>query len=420
MRAQIQQNRVNNDNETDDCIGNVRVAVKASHGCEQNLVRKRRFYLEQCILNDIITVLSRKKVKIVQCNKLGLHSATAHTAESYKTHQQHTKHAKQSLSVMPSKIRYFSIRSEKNQIAATENFTANLCTNETPRKAAAGYTHPHYIVYVVLLTMSQQIISNVQEYLTDKIPIELLSQGAEAAVFTTNMHPYLNNDTIEEGGNNTQYVIKYRPPKQYRHPIIDQQLTKKRTLNESRLLTRLYTLDGIKVPKLIACDTYNGYIWLEYLGTELPEDGGFSNLKNFLWWNLNDPLSNLVKETLIKVGEQIGLLHWNGFIHGDLTTSNIVLVQESGKSNLNIWQPYLIDFGLGGVSDMIEDKGVDLYVLERAIISTHSSFAEQYNDWIMTGFKNVYQRRKDDKKLAQILKRFQEVRLRGRKRSMLG
>lgn len=258
--------------------------------------------------------------------------------------------------------------------------------------------------------MSQQIVQTVREYVSDNVPIELLSQGAEAAVFVTNTHPYLPGEPTGD-----KYVIKYRPPKQYRHPVIDQQLTKKRTLNESRLLTRLYTLDGIKVPKLIACDTYNGYIWLEYLGVELPQNHGFSNLKNFLWWNLNNPLSNLVKETLIKVGEQIGLLHWHGYIHGDLTTSNIVLVQEG-----SVWQPYLIDFGLGGVSDMVEDKGVDLYVLERAIISTHSSFADQYNEWILTGFQNVYQRHNDDKKLAQVLKRFQEVRLRGRKRSMLG
>lgn len=264
--------------------------------------------------------------------------------------------------------------------------------------------------------MSQEIIDQVSKYLTPNIPLSLISQGAEAVVFTTNVHPYLplNN------GSNTKYVIKYRPPKRYRHPSIDKSLTKHRTLSESRLLSKLYQIPGLKVPELIACDSYNGCIWIEFLGEDLPDNKGFSNLKNFLWMYSVDPYNDIVKDTLIKVGEQIGLLHWNDYCHGDLTSSNIVLVRS--KENKELWVPHLIDFGLGSTSNLVEDKGVDLYVLERAILSTHSSFADRYNEWLMTGFKKVYESQGNlgAKKLKEITKRFEEVRLRGRKRSMLG
>ncbi|CAI8500724.1 unnamed protein product [Hanseniaspora opuntiae] len=66
---------------------------------------------------------------------------------------------------------------------------------------------------------------------------------------------------------------------------------------------------------------------------------------------------------------------------------------------------------------MVEDKGVDLYVLERAIMSTHSLYAEKYNEWIMQGYKDSFD---NEDNLKQVLKRFEEVRQRGRKRSMLG
>lgn len=266
--------------------------------------------------------------------------------------------------------------------------------------------------------MSQRIIDQISKYLTPNIPIVTIAQGAEAVVFTTHVHPYLQ--TTESG---VRYIIKYRPPKRYRHPSIDQSLTKHRTLSESRLLAKLYLIEGLCVPKIIACDPYNGCIWLDFLGEDLPYDKGYSNLKNFLWMYASkgfDPYDEVVKETLHKVGQQIGLLHWNDYCHGDLTSSNIVLVRKG--SDENVWQPYLIDFGLGSMSKLVEDKGVDLYVLERAIISTHSSFAEKYNAWLLDGFAEVYRRngKKGETKLKEVLKRFQEVRLRGRKRSMIG
>ncbi|CCE93434.1 serine/threonine protein kinase BUD32 TDEL_0G00670 [Torulaspora delbrueckii] len=263
--------------------------------------------------------------------------------------------------------------------------------------------------------MSQDIVKKISSCLGPNIPIESVAQGAEAVVFSTTVHPYHPN-----AGTDKKYIVKYRPPKRYRHPSIDQALTKRRTLGESRLLSKLYLIEGLNVPKLIACDPYNGCIWLEFLGQELPNGNGFSNLKNFLWMYASkgyNPHDNVVKETLHAVGQQIGLLHWNDYCHGDLTSSNIVL----GKVK-DGWKAYLIDFGLSSTSNLVEDKGVDLYVLERAIMSTHSSYADDYNAWLLEGFSQVYQSQgsKGETKLKEVLNRFNEVRLRGRKRSMIG
>ncbi|CCH60468.1 hypothetical protein TBLA_0C06760 [Henningerozyma blattae CBS 6284] len=279
------------------------------------------------------------------------------------------------------------------------------------------------ITNITISKMSVELVELVNQYLTPNVPISPIAQGAEAIVFTTHVHPYLPNEITKDIDTNKKYIIKFRPPKKYRHPVIDKSLTKHRTLSEARILSKLFQIEGLKVPRLIAMDAVNGYLWMEFLGEDLPNNKGFSNLKNFLWMYSSDgrdPYDKVVKETLFKVGEQIGLLHWNDYCHGDLTSSNIVLVRDS--NDIDNWIPHLIDFGLGSTSNMVEDKGVDLYVLERAIISTHSSYSDKYNEWLVKGFSSVYEKqgKNGSKKLGELLGRFEEVRLRGRKRSMLG
>ena len=77
-----------------------------------------------------------------------------------------------------------------------------------------------------------------------------------------------------------------------------------------------------------------------------------------------------LKEIATKIGELIAACHNCDLIHGDLTTSNILF--RDGEA-------VLIDFGLAQVSSMVEDKAVDLYVLERAISSTHPEASELFS-----------------------------------------
>ena len=50
-------------------------------------------------------------------------------------------------------------------------------------------------------------------------------------------------------------------------------------------------------------------------------------------------------------------------MHGDLTTSNVMLHKNVDDMQLNTNCLYLIDFGLSYMSDNLEDKAVDLFVL---------------------------------------------------------
>jgi Kae1-associated kinase Bud32 len=62
------------------------------------------------------------------------------------------------------------------------------------------------------------------------------------------------------------------------------------------------------------------------------------------------------------IGAIAAKLHEANIIHGDLTTSNIII-----RNN----DLYLIDFGLGKVSHKTEDKAVDMFLLYEALKSTH-------------------------------------------------
>ena len=94
------------------------------------------------------------------------------------------------------------------------------------------------------------------------------------------------------------------------------------------------------------------------------------------------------------MGINLAKLHNADIIHGDLTTSNILVsikykfitVRKLSLNNDSVIKSILfestydsmlfIDFGLSYVSSMVEDKAVDLYVLKRAIISANPKSEE--------------------------------------------
>jgi TP53 regulating kinase-like protein len=97
-------------------------------------------------------------------------------------------------------------------------------------------------------------------------------------------------------------------------------------------------------------------------------------------------------------------MHDNGIVYSDLTTSNIML--HDGKIRF-------IDFGLSYISNLAEDKAVDLYVMGRAFNSSHLGHSALL-ELIFEGYKS------ESKNLQQIMRRLEKVRKRGRKRSMVG
>lgn len=140
-----------------------------------------------------------------------------------------------------------------------------------------------------------------------------------------------------------------------------------------------------------------------------------------------------IQELMGKIGRAIGKMHEVGVVHGDLTTSNMILrptdaralpingdvLDQTDPAGVNgaaaslLGDIVLIDFGLAGQSVQDEDKAVDLYVLERAFGSTHPNEEHNFHEIIRT-YGQSY------KGARVVLKRLEEVRMRGRKRSMLG
>lgn len=68
----------------------------------------------------------------------------------------------------------------------------------------------------------------------------------------------------------------------------------------------------------------------------------------------------------------------------------------------------LIDFGLSYVKSSAEDKAVDLYVLERAFISTHPKLEKEFVEVLIAYNEEA------------VLKRLEVVKQRGRKKVAFG
>ncbi|KAI8594773.1 kinase-like domain-containing protein [Dissophora ornata] len=212
---------------------------------------------------------------------------------------------------------------------------------------------------------------------------ELIKQGAEAKVYLV---PFCQR----------QAIIKERFAKTYRHPTLDKKLTSRRVTQEARCLYRCQKA-LIDTPTVYMVDLDKSLIYMEYIE-------GTSVRDYLVTEEAHTPEAQ--KRVAVEIGHALGRMHNIDVIHGDLTTSNLLMRQESGSV-------VLIDFGLSYVSQLIEDKAVDLYVLERAFTSTHP------NTEVM--FAQILEAYGESGKASkQILKKLEDVRMRGRKRSMLG
>ena len=165
---------------------------------------------------------------------------------------------------------------------------------------------------------------------------KIIARGAEAILY-------------KEKIDGQEALVKERIRKSYRLPQIDSELRLQRTRREARLLSEARRC-GILTPKVFSVDEKGCKIVMEFIKGKM--------LKVLFNEASEKEAADMAKET----GGQIALLHLGGIIHGDLTTSNMIL--SEGKI-------YFVDFGLGEVSQRIEDFATDLSVLKEAIKSTH-------------------------------------------------
>jgi len=268
----------------------------------------------------------------------------------------------------------------------------------------------------------------------------LVSQGAEALLYRTHFLQHTN-----------PCALKFRPSKPYRHPILDARLTKHRILSEARTMVRMRK-EGIRVPGVLGVDCepaagqsgrkgIGGWMMMEWVDGQTAKEVLMGVKESRKMSGKEEALRGEVQSLMGRIGKILGKMHDMGVIHGDLTTSNIMIrpgtQQANGLSNghteahshelgtsnaekqamlrdtLDNGEVVLIDFGLATSSIQDEDKAVDLYVLERAFGSTHPEAEDE--------FKEVLKAYGESSRGARVvLKRLEDVRLRGRKKSMIG
>ncbi|KAM9178408.1 EKC/KEOPS complex subunit TP53RK [Mergus octosetaceus] len=218
--------------------------------------------------------------------------------------------------------------------------------------------------------------------------LQLVQQGAEARVYRGR---FLGRAA----------VVKLRFPKRYRHPALEERLSRRRTAQEARSLLRCRRA-GIPAPVVYFVDYVTNCIYLEDIVGSITIQDHINSVQDS--GSDTSSLLNLAE----KMGELLARMHDEDLIHGDLTTSNVLLRPPAEKLDL-----VLIDFGLSFISGLPEDKGVDLYVLEKAFLSTHPNTETLFKALLKTYGAT-------SKKSGPVMKRLDEVRLRGRKRSMVG
>ncbi|KAI1477434.1 kinase-like protein [Daldinia eschscholtzii] len=261
-------------------------------------------------------------------------------------------------------------------------------------------------------------------------PPTLITQGAEARLYkTTYLLPSL------------PAALKYRPPKTWRHPVLDARLTRHRILAEARVLTRCRRA-GVPVPAVYAVDESAGWLAMEWIGgpparaainewlkRRKDQEEGAGGGGDALPVTGEEEGDKQLVALMRRIGSAVGRMHGVGVVHGDLTTSNMMLRPwEKGREPANGHAAtgegvgdglldgdiVIIDFGLASQSTSDEDRAVDLYVLERAFASTHSRAEALFTATLESSYRETF------KQAPVVLKKLEEVRMRGRKRSMIG
>ncbi|CAE6459056.1 unnamed protein product [Rhizoctonia solani] len=237
---------------------------------------------------------------------------------------------------------------------------------------------------------------------------QLIAQGAEARVYKTTL-------------GSSPVLLKHRFAKQYRNSALDVSLTKQRVSGEARALLRCLRF-GVCVPGIRFVHVDTGVLGIEWIdgtsvrkvlggGAEGKEEAEVADDEMDVQEDERDELKEIYGLTQGKdpIRLPAAKMHKSDVIHGDLTTSNMML--RLGVANKGT-QLVLIDFGLSYNSALVEDKAVDLYVLERAFASTHPQ-SEGMFDQVLDAYGRV-----SGSAWKNIKRRLDDVRLRGRKRSM--
>lgn len=204
----------------------------------------------------------------------------------------------------------------------------------------------------------------------------LIKRGAEACIYLGEWF-------------GRKVIFKKRLPKKYRLPELDRAIQIQRTKHEPQMIHKAKEA-GVPTPIIFMVDLENAMIIMEYVEGK----------------RVKDILNELPREERIKIcrqiGRLIGRLHRSGIVHGDLTTSNMILTADG--------RIVLIDFGLSEQSIDIESRGVDLHLVKRALASTHYNYVDECFSAIIGGYREEM----GAEMTKDVLERITEIEKRGR------
>jgi TP53 regulating kinase-like protein len=180
--------------------------------------------------------------------------------------------------------------------------------------------------------------------------MKLLKKGAEGDIFLTSW-------------NNKKAILKARKKKNYRNSSLDQRIRKQRTIRESEIISDVKSF-GISTPLIYYVDTKNCTILMQHIAGTLVSD--LSELK--------------LVQSCSEIGRIVGVMHKNGIMHGDLTTSNFIV--SNGKM-------FVLDFGLANKTNKPEDHAVDLRLFKEILTSAHVKIMNESWSNFLKGYKTV-------------------------------
>ena len=201
---------------------------------------------------------------------------------------------------------------------------------------------------------------------------EVLCIGAEAVIYKIK---FLGEDA----------VLKIRVRKEYRNPIIDKLIRRKRTQMEALLLNRAKKV-GVKTPCIKYLDISEDLMVLEFINGVLLKKALASGSVDW-------------RKIAVEMGQSVAKMHEVDVVHGDLTTSNVFYVNSS---------LVFFDFGLGEITKDVEHKAVDLELLYRVMYSTHTEIYKEFMNLFLNSYSETYS------KASEVISKFKKLRTMGR------
>ncbi len=199
--------------------------------------------------------------------------------------------------------------------------------------------------------------------MTSSVLLKLVKKGAEADIYLTTW-------------NDRKTILKIRKRKEYRNEILDNRIRTLRTIREAKIISEVKEF-GISTPIIYFVNQNKFEIYMQFVPGKLVRDL---------------PDKTIVK-ICEKIGKMVGVLHKNGIMHGDLTTSNFILASD---------KLIILDFGLAQRTERIEDHAIDLRLFKEVLNSAHVGIVNPAWLSFLRGYGTIVGNSKKDKVVLQV------------------